>query len=200
MLIDVGVGTLGVIVFLFIFWKRLNEDYSSEVIFQTAFSVLAGIFVALLLTNKFLPGAFFWTGSVGGLIGLLLAIFRFKVKFFESFEAFIISVLPWLGFVFLKDSVFNSSLSSFLGFIVILIMVFISYWLDSHYKNFTWFKSGRVGFAGLATLAFIFLIRSVVDILGISMLSFVAKYEAVLSGAAAFICFLLLFNLGRVKK
>jgi len=34
---------LGIIIFLFFFWKRLKEDYSSERIFSTAFYILFGI-------------------------------------------------------------------------------------------------------------------------------------------------------------
>ena len=122
------------------------------------------------------------------------------MRFYETFEALIISVLPWLGFIFLADSVARTVLGSFLAFIVILIMVFMAYWLDTHYKSFAWYKSGKIGFAGMATLGIIFLIRSLIAISGITMLSFVGKIDAILSGVLAFGCFLLLYNLGRITE
>ena len=123
------------------------------------------------------------------------------MKFYETLEAFIISAFPWLSFIFLLDSVTDSSLSSFLAFIAILIFVFISYYLDAHYKNFTWYRSGKIGFAGIVTLSLFFIARSLLAIFRINVISFVSSgAEAVISGAAAFICFVLLFNLAKVER
>jgi hypothetical protein len=198
---SVAVNILGVFVFLFIFWKRLHEDYSSEIIFKTVFYILTGVLIGFLLSLKFIPTAFFWLMLTGAMFGLGFTIFRLKVKFYETFEALIISSFPWIGFTYLLDSVTHSSLSSFLAFVAILIFVFISYFLDTHYKNFTWYKSGKIGFAGIVTLSLFFIVRSVLAIFTINMLSFVGlKVEAVISGAAAFVCFVLLFNLARIKE
>jgi hypothetical protein len=192
---------LGILVFLFVFWKRLREDYSSEIIFNTAFNILAGILIGFLVSFKFLPSASFWFIFIGASLGLGFAILRLKVRFYETFEALIISAFPWISFLFLLDSVVHSSFSSFLAFVAILVFVFISYYLDTHYKNFTWYKSGKIGFAGLLTLSLFFIVRSILAIFTIHMLSFVGlKVEAIVSGAAAFICFVLLFNLGRIKE
>lgn len=197
---SLAVNILGIFVFLFIFWKRLREDYSSEIIFKAAFFILIGILIGFLVSFKFLTIASFWFTLVGAFWGLGFAIFNLRVRFYETLEAFIISAFPWLSFIFLLDSVFHSSLSSFLAFVGILIFVFISYYLDTHYKNFTWYKSGRIGFAGLVTLSLFFIVRSVLAIFTIHMLSFVGlKVEAIISGAAAFVCFILLFNLGRTE-
>lgn len=194
-------GLLGILVFMFIFWKRLREDYSSEIIFKAAFGIIFGEAVGFLFSLKFAPIAFFWLVILGGLIGLGFAIFKLRLKFYESFEALIIASLPWLAFVFLLDSVTHSSLSSFLAFIAILVFVFISYYLDAHYKDFTWYRSGKIGFAGVVTLGIFFILRSVLAIFDINMLSFVSsRAEAIISGAAAFICFVLLFNLARIKE
>lgn len=197
MLVNIAVSFLGILALLFIFWKRLKEDYASEIIFKSAIFILVGIGVGWGWSQRFFPNWFFWTSLTGALMGLLLAILKFKLKFYESLEAFIISSFPWLAFMFLEDSVVNSSLSSFLAFVAVLIVVFVSYWLDTHYKGFTWYKSGRIGFAGLATAALVFLVRSILATGGVTMLSFVGRLESVLSGIAAFICFLLLFDLAR---
>jgi len=198
---SVLINPLGILIFLFIFWKRLREDYSSEIIFKTAFDILAGILIGFLFSLKFNQIGFFWPVFIGSCLGLGLALFGLKIKFYETFEAFIISTFPWMGFIFLLDSIKHSSLSSFLAFIAILIFVFISYYLDTHYKNFTWYKSGKIGFAGIVTLSIFFIARSALAIFGIHMISFVSlRIEAVVSAAAAFICFILLFNLARIKE
>jgi hypothetical protein len=197
---SIAVNVLGILVFLFVFWKRLREDYSSEIIFKTAFCILVGILVGFSLSLKFLPVASFWFTFIGALLGLGFAIWRLRVKFYETFEALTVSSFPWLSFVFLLDSVINASLISFLAFVAILIFVFVSYYLDTHYKTFTWYKSGKIGFAGLLTLSLFFIVRSILAIFTVNMLSFVGlRVEAVISGAAAFICFVLLFNLGRTE-
>ena len=191
---------LGVFVFLFVFWKRLREDYSSEIIFKTAFYILIGVLAGFLISLKFISTASFWFTFVGSTLGLGFAILRLKVKFYETFEALIISSFPWISFIFLLDSVTHSSLSSFLAFVAILIFVFISYFLDTHYKNFTWYKSGKIGFAGILTLGLFFVVRSILAIFTVNMLSFVGlRVKAVVSGAVAFVCFVLLFNLGRTE-
>jgi hypothetical protein len=189
------------LVFLFIFWKRLREDYSSEIIFKTAFDVLIAVLLGYLFSLKFTQIGFFWPAVLGILIGLAFAMFRLKIRFYETFEALIISFFPWMSFIFLLDSVTHSSLSSFFAFIAILVFVFISYFLDANYKNFTWYKSGKIGFAGIATAALFFIVRSSLAIFGIIMVSFVSlRFEAVISGAAAFICFILLYNLAKIKE
>ena len=200
MLVNFGAATLGILIFLFVFWNRLKEDYASEIIFQSATCILIGIGVGCFLSVKFFPEWFFWTSLAGGLIGFSLAILRIRLKFYETLEAFIISSLPGLSLVFLVDSVTRSSLSSFLAFIVILITIFVSYYFDMHYKGFTWYKSGKIGFAGLAVAGLIFLIRSLLATGRVPVISFAGSSEGIISGIAAFTSFLLLFNLGRVKK
>lgn len=194
------INTLGVFVFLLILWTRLKEDFSSDLIFKLGFSILTGIGVGVIFSYKFFSTYFLWATFIGGVLGLLATVLRFKAKFYEIFESFVVATLPWLGFIFLQDSAIHSSLSSFLGFIGILILIFVSYYLSSHYKNITWYKSGKIGFTGLTTLGLIFIIRFMLAIFGISMLSFVSKFEAVISGVGAVVCFSLLYYLARTKE
>lgn len=200
MMVNIVVTILGLLIFLFLFWKRLKEDYAGEIIFKAATFILLGIGIGWTLSDKFFPAWFFWASIAGGLIGLSLAILKFRVKFYETLEALIISSLPWLGLTFLEDSVIHSSFSSFSAFSVILIMVFVSYYLDVRYKGFSWYRSGKIGFAGLAVAIIIFLVRSLIAIGKVPMLSFVGRSEAVISGVMALVSFILLFNLGRKKE
>ena len=190
----------GLIIFLFLFWKRLKEDYSSEIIFKSAFNIIIGIALGWLISFKLIPGAFLWLSFAGALLGLGFATHRQNVRFYESLEALTLAALPWVSFIFLKDSVIYSTPSSFFAFLATLVFIFIYYYFDQHYKNFTWYKSGKIGFSGLATLGIVFLVRSAIAISGIPMISFLSGYEAVGSALAAFICFGLIFNLGRKTK
>lgn len=185
MLVNILTGILGIVIFLFVFWKRLKEDYSSEIIFQVATAVLVGVGVGSTLSSLFFKDWLFWVNILGIFLAMLLMRIKYKLRFFESLEAVIMAFMPWLAIIFLKDSVMTSSVSSFLGFIAILIMIFFSYWLDVSYKSFRWYKSGRVGFAGLTISIVFFLTRTVLAILGVTMLSFVGNFEAVLSGIMA---------------
>ena len=201
MLANIAVSFLGAITFLFIFWKILKEDYISEIVFKTASYILVGILIAYLLSFKFLSPWFIWADFIGAILGLIFGIFTLKLKFYEVLEALVVSLLPWVALMFLGDSVVNSSLSSFIGFGATLIIIFISYWLGDHYKDFTWYKSGKIGFAGLATLAIIFLTRFTVAIFGIHVLSFVDRiYESVVSGVLALVSLGLIINLSKNDK
>ena len=191
---------VGILLFLFIFWKRLKDDYASEVVFKLGFNILIGIGIAVLLSFKFFKIYFFWAALIGGILLLILSLFKIKAKFYEIFEAFIIASLPWFSGIFLLDSVINSSLSSFLGFLFILFIIFISYYIDAHYKNFNWFKSGKIGFTGFATLFIIFLLRFALAIARINVLSFVGRFEAILSGLGMIACYVSLYNLGKLKE
>ncbi len=191
---------LGILIFLFIFWKRLKEDYAAEIIFRSAFNVLVGILVAWLVSVRFFPEWFLWVEFLGAIVGLTVSFFKLRVRFYETLEALIISSLPWISLMFLNNSVSGSSFGSFIAFLVVLVMILVYYFIDSHYKEFLWYKSGKIGFSGLTTLALIFITRSVLALFGIHVLSFVSKFEALMSGAGAFLVFLLIFNLGRISE
>lgn len=197
MLTVVLTGFIGMMTFLFLFWKRLKEDYSSEIIFKTSSYVILGILLGYIVSARFFREWFLYAELLGVVAGLWFANFRFKIRVYEMLEASVQATLPWISLLFLHDSIVSSSFVSFSGFLLTLAIIFFYYYMDLHYREFTWYKSGKVGFSGLITLGLIFLIRSVIAISGISVLSFVGKYEGILSGILAFICFLVLFNLGR---
>lgn len=200
MLATIAVTILGLAIFLFLFWKRLKEDYAAEIIFKAVFFILIGMGIGWASASYFFPIWFFWMSLIGGTIGLMLAVYKFRVKFYETLEAFVISSLPWLGLIFLRDSAVQSSLNSFLAFVVILLIVFVSYYLDTHYKRFTWYKSGKIGFTGAAVALIFFLVRTAIAIVKVPMLSFIGRGEVVISGVMVLVSFGLLFSLGKVKK
>jgi len=200
MLVNFLLGFLGVILFLFVFWKRLKEDYSSDIIFQVAISILVGVALGQVISKLFFPDWFFWVSFLGSLIGMLLMIAKFKLRFHETFEALILAGMPFISLMFFNDSIANSSLNSFLAFVVSLVLIFLAYWFDLNYKNFTWYRSGKIGFTGLFTAAIFFSVRTVIAIIGITVVSFVVKFEAFASAVATLVSIGLLVNLGRKKE
>ena len=190
---------LGIFVFLFLFWKRLKEDYITNQIFSTASLILIGIILSNLIAKSFFPDWWFWLGFTGILSGLSLAIFRYGLRFFETSDAAVVSLLPWLGLIFLADSIANSSLTSLIGSLIILALSLLYFFFDTHYKKFFWYKSGRVGFSGFSIMGIFFLIRAAVAVAFPTVLSFSSNYESLLSGITAFISFLLVFNLAQQK-
>lgn len=200
MIASILAAFFGILIFLFIFWKRLKEDYSSEIIFKTASSILIGILILWLLSLRFYPQGFLWFAFLGGLAGLGAAVYSYRVKFYESLEAMVVSGLPWLSFFFLKDSVTTASLASFAAFLFVLIFIFFFYYFDINYKKFVWYKSGKIGFSGLMTLSIIFATRSAIALCGITVISFLSDIEIYLSAVALVTSISLLINLGRQKK
>lgn len=187
----------GILIFIFIFWKKLKEDYSAEIIFTSALATILGIITFYFLAKKFMPPYWFWSGIFGALMGLGLSSYKFHLRFYEVFEAMVISVLPLTAFVFLTDSVASASIFSFIYFVIIVALIGLYYILDKRYKSFTWYRSGRIGFSGLGVTATFFLLRALFALFFPDVLSFVNKFEPIVSGIVTFVFFLLLFNLSR---
>src|SRR5688572_29660961 len=102
MIANILTNLIGVLVFLFIFWKKLREDYTSETIFSLAALIFAGMIISSIVSFNFFPEWFFWSGVVGILLGFFIGIFRFKTRGYEVFDAIVILILPWISFIFLK--------------------------------------------------------------------------------------------------
>lgn len=197
MWLNLVANLVGIFAFLYLFWKKLKEDYLPDQIFSIAFFSFLGIGIGYLFSLKILSVWWFWSILIFSFLGLLAGITRFKFRFYESFEAFIISILPWFSIILFVDSVENTSLVSFLAFSFVVILMGLYYFLDTHYKNFSWYTSGRVGFAGLVTAGVFFLFRAALALFSIPMLSLAGKFDSVLSAVVGFLMFFLVYNLSR---
>jgi hypothetical protein len=192
-----SLDALGIFVFLFIFWKKLKDDYVSSQIFSTAFFILISLAIATFVAQKFFPLYWFWLSFLALVAGLYFGMLRYKMRFYESLEAEVVGFAPWLAFVYLDDSVKNQSWFSFSLFIFVVFLIWLYLFLLKHYKNFSWYRSGRVGFAGLGCLGIFFLVRALLASIFPFMLSFVGKFDAIISSLVSFIIFLLIYNLSR---
>ena len=193
------IGLFGVIIYLFIFWRKLKEDYVANQIFTTAFmSIFFGL-IMFFVSMKFLPLWWFWLFLVGFTFGLTLGIIRYHMRRYETVEASGIAILPWIFLVFITDAIINQSVYSFVYALTVVISVFVYIILSKKYKEFSWYASGRVGFAGLTAIGVFFLLRGVVAFIFPNMLSFVGKIDALISGMVAFVVFMSVLNLARDK-
>ena len=199
MAIEIILNAVGLFLFLFIFWKKLREDYISIQIFNTATFIIIALIVTNIVSDRLFQASKFWLNFSGVSLGLTVGIVRYKLRGFETLEAAIIGLFPWLGLTLLSESIANSSTPSFIAAVFMFVLVFLYIIFDKHYKRFSWYKSGRVGFSGLTVLGLFFLTRAFVAAAFDNVLSLAMKYEGVLSGIAAFIAFLAVFNLARQK-
>ncbi len=197
MAVSIILNLLAAIVFLFLFWRRMREDYTANQIFTTAIYVILGGILGVAIAVKLVFVWWFWILLAGVFLGFGVGIWRFNLRFYETLDALIFSLLPWLAIFFLSDSIVNLALSSLIASVLVFGLVGLYWYLDSHYKNLTWYKSGKVGFAGLTTAAAFFLVRAALAIPFGYVLSFSGKFEALISAITAFIFFLLIFNLSR---
>jgi len=201
MIFKIALSLVGVLVFIFIMWKRLREDYGDTTVFTSSFYIIFGILAGVLFSLYFNHEWWFWSGLAGSFVGYAASIIKFKLRAFEVLEPNVLGIMVLLGLVFIYDYIERGDLPSAAGFFVLVLLFVLFAVLNRHYKNFSWYKSGRIGFSGLAILGLFFLIRAAVAVFSFNVISFVGKGpEVILSGVLAFGSFLLLFNISEVKS
>jgi hypothetical protein len=187
------------ILFLYFFWKRLKEDYLADHVFTTAVYVIFAGIISQVVSKRFFSQWWFWIGFVAILTGLAGGIYRYKLRIIESVEALFLSALPVLILIFTYHFITTRDHIYLLASIFLLLLIFTFYIFDKHYKGFSWYKSGRIGFSGLTIAGIFFLTRSAVASFLPDMLSFSGKYEVYISAMVAFIAFLGVFTLARKR-
>ena len=188
---------IGLFIFLFLFWKRMKDDYLPNQIFSTFFYILFFILVFYFISINLFTSWWFWLTYLGFTLGLVLGILRFKLKFYETYEAAFLGFLICFSMYLLGDSVRSLNIDSFVGFVISMLLIGIFHFIDANYKNFSWYKSGKVGFTGLILLAIFFLTRVLAYIFFPNTLSFVSNYEIYFSSISSFIFLALTYNLSR---
>lgn len=188
---------LGIFILIFLFWLRLKDDYHYEKIFNLVSFVLAGILIGFI-SLKFLPSVYwFWVYLIAIIASFTVGIIKLKIRFFESLDSLVISLLPYFGLYLLSQSIKNYSLSSFIGFWIVTVFVFLYFFVDANYRKFTWYKSGRVGFSGLLVAGLFFVARSVLSVFFVDGPTIIGQLDIYISASFSFVSFLLLFNLSK---
>lgn len=158
---------------------------------------MAGMLLGYLASGFYFPKWWFWFEAFGAFLGFSYAVVKYSLRFFETFEAVFIGLVPWLIIYYSDNLIANPTLVSFLVTAGVVILLLLFWFIDSRYKNFSWYKSGRIGLAGLVSAAFFFLTRATIATFFPFVVSFVGKSEAILSGVCAFTLFLLIYNLSK---
>lgn len=193
-LIQIPLFLIGSFVFLFAFWKRLREDYFDSQIFSAGFYILLLTLFANVVSRLLGNMYWFWFSFVAIMIGVGVGSWRLGLRFFEVLEAVVIALFAPLIGLLLFDGLSQKRPSSFFTISVVAVFIGLYYILNTRYKTFSWYKSGRVGFAGLAILGLFFLTRAVVAYFFPNMVSFI-HLDWLISSVAAFGSFLTLANL-----
>ena len=192
---------LTLVLFLFFFWRALHEDFASTTIFRSGLIITFGFALGGVLFSAIIPrffpqssvfshtGLWFWGAVVGLTIAFSISQKVFSFPFYETLEAAVV------GFLVAMPILSKEWLAS-----VLTLLVYI--YLKNKYKTFAWYKSGKVGFAGLSCLGIFFLIRALLALTGSSMLVFtgIGKVEVVVCAALAFLAFFAVYNLSETKS
>lgn len=166
---------LGMFLFSFVLWRNLREDYSDEQIFYLTLGFFFGGGLGGLVAGKFLPPDFWFWGFIAGFLALgVYVVLKLKIKFFDAVDSVVISTLWFLMLFYLSRLLRGSFPGGFLldtSFVLASIEFFISgisivlfYIFIVSYRSFSWYISGKIGFAGLASLACFFLTRSLIAV------------------------------------
>ncbi len=190
----------GLTIYLFLMWKTLKDDYLYEKIFNLSFGILFSVVLGYAILNFVPVDYWFWVILIVSASTLVFLTARLRMKSFETLEAYSISFLPWLSLYFMNNAILYSKLTSFIAFWFVLFCIFLYFFLKSHYRSYSWYKSGRVGFSGVAVLLFLFLTRFISSFFNIDIISYAPKYEIFLNGSSSLLLVLLMYNLFKEEK
>ena len=204
---------LGIIVFLYLLWRNLKENYDDQKLITFSWLALLGF----LIFGRFFYGLFNWgvwnndlidwisvtnkpgMSYIGGYLGLILTSWLFARKEQWKFFAFMEDLSrPFLAMVsfFMLDEFLRSKfdLMSFL-FLILMVLLFPLFgFLTKKYRSFVWYKSGKKGFTLLALNFLFFLIVALLLILFKESI-----VNIVLASIISLVSFIGLFVLGEVK-
>lgn len=181
------------LVYLFVFWRKLKEDYYQESLFSLGLAQY--VLLAVLYFVSFSTGLieFFYLEIVFILLGYFLISYWFKRDSANKLEitegmllAFWLVDLLWSVFQLLFWAV-GLSLFSLLVFLVI----------NKNYRRFNWYKSGRVGIAGITALGLRALIKGVLVLMFPAL--FPHRFAPLVFGLFAFVSFVLVYKLANKK-
>ena|SRR4030042_2396007 len=188
---------IGIVVGLFLFWRRLKEDYIENQIFSVAALTILGFVITYVISRMFFPKWIFWLPFITSFGILLASGKKFGMRIFELADAGVIAYLSWFLFNAIIFLISLKNIQSLILTITNLILCLGFFLIDREYKKIPWYKSGRTGFTGMFIMGIFFLIRAAVALLAPDMLIFLLEYDIFISGVISFISFLMIFNLAK---
>lgn len=191
---------VGAYLFLFLFWRSLKDEMEERSIFAHGFIILvASCFTSIIFsqishvlppTRIFTPnGMWLWGGFVGFLAASTFTWYFSPFPAHYLLEVLIPAALLWLVFV---GSVYQTSLAVLSVVCLALFLV-----LKKNYKKIHRYRSGKVGFAALLTLAFFFMVKAAFAIAAPTMIFSIGQVEVLLSAVVIFLSLFSLYHLAQ---
>ena len=197
MILNIALGVVAGLMYLFLFWRHLKDDYVSNQIFTTGFFTIAFIAIVAYLSQLLVSTLWFWLCIVAVGVSTFVNSYRFRMRKIEVAEAQVVGLMPALALLYLASYFADQDIKNIAGFGIVLLLFILFFVFNNSYKRFSWYRSGRVGFAGFATLGFLFLARAIVAINFPFMISFVGALEIYSSLVASVTAFAVLIYLAR---
>ena len=172
-ILDYVLKFLAITAFSFVLWKKLKEDYTTDLIFSFTILILAFTTLGVAVAQNFLPGYSFWLVT---LLDTLVVSWFVKSNYFKLYElldALVLSLLTlFLGtnitellLQIIRDRGIGVSDIYFTAQIFAALLTIILYKIYlKRYRSFSWYPSGKIGFIGLSLAASYFLLRGLVAI------------------------------------
>lgn len=174
---------IGTVLFLYLIWRNLKDDYKSEDLISYSWLALLGFFVGGRLIFGLLNWGI-WNDSIwnwfsflkykgsnlmGGYLFLLITTFlvtKYRGWKMWSFAEDGIKIFLVFGFFLLIDELISSkfSLEIILTLVVLLLGFVLAIWLQGKYRSFVWYKSGKKGFNFFAINFLVLLLLSFISI------------------------------------
>jgi hypothetical protein len=161
---------LGIFLFVYLTWRNLKEDYEEDKLVTYSWVALLGFLVVGRVTyglvnfgvwNHWIDWFSVWNKPgmdyVSGFLAIILVNFLFSKlnnwKFWPFCEDSLNGILIFLGFL-LGDEFLRTKFDLQVGvyLLLIVLMIFFLKLAGNKYRALVWYKSGKKGFAFLATV------------------------------------------------
>lgn len=197
MILNLVTILVSIFIFSFALWRRLKEDYQESQIFYLTLLLLSGGGIGIFLASKFLDNYLLWS-FIGGLtLAGLYGAKKLKFKTFEVVDAVVPGFL-WLMLAVYPAYLLKEQLPILISEASILIISLTAYYFFiKNFRKFYWYPSGKIGFAGLATLAILFIGRIIIAFYAGMMISSLGQKlpEIALSISIVLMCIVTLYLL-----
>jgi hypothetical protein len=183
----------------FIVWKRLKDDYLNYQIFNSYLLVVILIIIGNFIVKNYISNIIFWMDVTAVLIGVFYAFVKYRMRFIETSEAFLVSFLLYLN-VYYFDYMFIMKDYRIILISLVTLLSFATFFIfEKLYKSFTWYKSGKIGFSGYAAF-FIFMVTRALFSYFFKDLPFYGfYYDSLFSAITALIIMIVVYTIGNRK-
>ena len=126
--------------FLFVYYRKLKEDFLPSQIFRDGTLILFCTGVGALISFFIAQQLWFWLSTIGFIIGLIFALIRSRIPILEGLEAASLGALWLLLFYYVFQLITKPTIPEWVGFGGIILTFLIYLFFTFNYKKFTWYR------------------------------------------------------------